>query len=89
MSKPSRISQNYYSRLVPPSQLWANSWLWQAFFRLLVTLPLRKPSRTKQTCDMALRSCTVSVDGSIPIQALLYDDEELFSSQDGVGIYNG
>lgn len=31
----------------------------------------------------------VSVDGSIPIQALLYEDEELFSSQDGVGIYNG
>ena len=27
------------------------------------------------------------VDGSIPIQALLYNDEEPLASQDGVGIY--
>lgn len=29
------------------------------------------------------------VDGSIPVQALLYNDEELLASQDGVGIYCG
>ncbi|KAF8884471.1 hypothetical protein BD779DRAFT_1612113 [Infundibulicybe gibba] len=38
---------------------------------------------------MALRRCTRSVDGTIPIRALLYDDEELLASQDGVGIYDG
>ena len=38
---------------------------------------------------MALRRYTVSVDGSIPIQALLYNDEELLTSEDGVGIYDG
>jgi len=30
-----------------------------------------------------------SVDGSIPVQALLYPDEDLLSSQEGVGIYDG
>ena len=29
------------------------------------------------------------VDGSIPIQALLYNDEEPLASQDSVGIYYG
>lgn len=29
------------------------------------------------------------VDGSIPVQALLYNDEEPLASQDGVGIYYG
>ena len=29
------------------------------------------------------------VDGSIPIQALLYNDEEPLASQDNVGIYYG
>lgn len=29
------------------------------------------------------------VDGSIPAQALLYNDEELLASQDNVGIYYG
>ncbi|KDR78001.1 hypothetical protein GALMADRAFT_244970 [Galerina marginata CBS 339.88] len=38
---------------------------------------------------MALRRYTRSVDGSIPIQALLYNDEELYASQDGVGVYDG
>jgi len=38
---------------------------------------------------MALRQYTVSVDGSIPVRALLYNDEELLTSQDGVGIYDG
>ncbi|KAF7373152.1 Vacuolar protein-sorting-associated protein 36 [Mycena sanguinolenta] len=38
---------------------------------------------------MTLRRCTKSVDGTIPIPALLYNDEELLSSQDGVGIYDG
>ncbi|KAJ3778927.1 EAP30/Vps36 family-domain-containing protein [Lentinula raphanica] len=38
---------------------------------------------------MALQKYSKSVDGTIPIQALLYDDEELISSQDGVGIYDG
>lgn len=38
---------------------------------------------------MSLRRYTTSVDGSIPVQALLYDDEGFLSSQDGVGIYDG
>ncbi|THU85418.1 hypothetical protein K435DRAFT_869276 [Dendrothele bispora CBS 962.96] len=38
---------------------------------------------------MTLRRFTKSVDGSIPVQALLYNDEDLFTSQDGVGIYDG
>ncbi|KAF5338832.1 hypothetical protein D9758_012092 [Tetrapyrgos nigripes] len=38
---------------------------------------------------MTLRRFTRSVDGSIPVQALLYNDEDLLSSQDGVGIYDG
>ncbi|KAJ7875531.1 EAP30/Vps36 family-domain-containing protein [Mycena olivaceomarginata] len=38
---------------------------------------------------MTLRRCTKLVDGTIPISALLYNDEELLSSQDGVGIYDG
>jgi ESCRT-II complex subunit VPS36 len=38
---------------------------------------------------MTLRRCTKLVDGTIPIPALLYNDEELLSSQDGVGIYDG
>ncbi|KAJ7740907.1 EAP30/Vps36 family-domain-containing protein [Mycena maculata] len=38
---------------------------------------------------MTLRRFTKSVDGTIPIPALLYDDEELLSSQEGVGIYDG
>jgi len=38
---------------------------------------------------MALRRCTRSIDGTIPVQALLYNDEEIQASQDGVGIYDG
>ncbi|PPQ91608.1 hypothetical protein CVT25_012789 [Psilocybe cyanescens] len=38
---------------------------------------------------MALRRYTRQVDGTIPVQALLYNDEELLASQDGVGIYDG
>ncbi|KAG1857691.1 EAP30/Vps36 family-domain-containing protein [Suillus subalutaceus] len=38
---------------------------------------------------MALRRYTASIDGTIPVSALLYDDEELLASQDGVGIYDG
>jgi ESCRT-II complex subunit VPS36 len=38
---------------------------------------------------MTLRRYTKSVDGTIPIPALLYNDEELLSSQEGVGIYDG
>ncbi|KAJ7467074.1 EAP30/Vps36 family-domain-containing protein [Mycena latifolia] len=38
---------------------------------------------------MTLRRCARSVDGTIPIPALLYNDEELLSSQEGVGIYDG
>ena len=44
---------------------------------------------TSVTAAMVLRRYTISVDGSIPVQALLYDDEELLTSQDGVGIYDG
>lgn len=32
---------------------------------------------------------TRPVDGSIPVPALLYDDEQLLSNQDGVGLYDG
>lgn len=38
---------------------------------------------------MALQRYTSSVDGTIPIQALLYTDEQLLASQEGVGIYDG
>ncbi|KAI6164010.1 hypothetical protein EDD17DRAFT_1564917 [Pisolithus thermaeus] len=38
---------------------------------------------------MALRRYTAVVDGTIPIPALLYNDEELLASQDNVGIYDG
>ncbi|KAJ8507573.1 hypothetical protein ONZ45_g10078 [Pleurotus djamor] len=38
---------------------------------------------------MALLRYTRSIDGSIPVQALLYDDEDLFASQENVGIYDG
>ncbi|KAJ6620445.1 vacuolar protein sorting-associated protein 36 [Mycena sp. CBHHK59/15] len=38
---------------------------------------------------MTLRRCTKPVDGTIPVPALLYNDEELLSSQEGVGIYDG
>ncbi|OJA20267.1 hypothetical protein AZE42_04302 [Rhizopogon vesiculosus] len=37
---------------------------------------------------MALRRYTTSIDGTIPVPALLYGDEELLASQDGVGIYD-
>lgn len=38
---------------------------------------------------MALKRYTKSIDSTIPIPALLYTDERLFSSQNGVGIYDG
>ena len=38
---------------------------------------------------MALARYTRPVDGTIPIPALLYDDENLFAIQDGVGLYDG
>ncbi|KAJ3716282.1 vacuolar protein sorting-associated protein 36 [Lentinula guzmanii] len=38
---------------------------------------------------MALQKFSKTVDGTIPVQALLYNDEELIASQDGVGIYDG
>ncbi|KAH6907276.1 EAP30/Vps36 family-domain-containing protein [Coprinopsis sp. MPI-PUGE-AT-0042] len=38
---------------------------------------------------MVLKRYTREVDGTIPVQALLYDDEELLASQDSVGIYDG
>jgi len=38
---------------------------------------------------MILKSYTKPIDGTIPIQALLYDDEQLLGSQEGVGIYDG
>ncbi|KAI0830056.1 EAP30/Vps36 family-domain-containing protein [Trametes gibbosa] len=38
---------------------------------------------------MSLKRYTYSVDGTIPVPALLYDDEVLLSSQEGVGIYDG
>jgi ESCRT-II complex subunit VPS36 len=38
---------------------------------------------------MAVRRWSRSIDGTIPVRALLYDDEELLASQEGVGIYDG
>jgi ESCRT-II complex subunit VPS36 len=38
---------------------------------------------------MILKSYTKKIDGTIPVQALLYDDEQSLGSQDGVGIYDG
>ncbi|KDQ50779.1 hypothetical protein JAAARDRAFT_141403 [Jaapia argillacea MUCL 33604] len=38
---------------------------------------------------MSLAVYTKPVDGTIPVAALLYDDEDLLASQDGVGIYDG
>ena len=37
----------------------------------------------------ALTRYTQPVDGTIPVAALLYDDERLLASQDGVGLYDG
>jgi hypothetical protein len=37
---------------------------------------------------MSIRRFTTDVDGTIPVPALLYDDEELLASQDNVGIYD-
>ncbi|KAI0789278.1 EAP30/Vps36 family-domain-containing protein [Abortiporus biennis] len=36
-----------------------------------------------------LKRYSKTVDGTIPVQALLYPDEDLLSSQEGVGIYDG
>ncbi|KZT68632.1 hypothetical protein DAEQUDRAFT_324930 [Daedalea quercina L-15889] len=38
---------------------------------------------------MSLRRYSKAVDGTIPVQALLYEDEELLCSQDSIGIYDG
>lgn len=38
---------------------------------------------------MILQRYSRFVDGTIPVAALLYDDEESYASQDGVGIYDG
>lgn len=38
---------------------------------------------------MALQRYTRAVDGTIPVPALLYDDEELLANQDNTGIYDG
>ncbi|KAL5478830.1 VPS36 [Sanghuangporus weigelae] len=37
----------------------------------------------------ALTRYTQPIDGTIPVAALLYDDERLLASQDGVGLYDG
>lgn len=36
-----------------------------------------------------MRRFTTDVDGTIPIPAVLYDDEDILASQDNVGIYDG
>ena len=38
---------------------------------------------------MILQKYSRFVDGTIPVAALLYNDEENYASQDGVGIYDG
>lgn len=37
----------------------------------------------------SLKRYTIRVDGTIPVPALLYQEEEILASQDGVGIYDG
>lgn len=46
-------------------------------------------SRFLRNTNMSLKRYSKAIDGTIPIQALLYDDEELQASQEGVGIYDG
>lgn len=46
-------------------------------------------STPSNLAGMILKSYTKSIDGTIPVQALLYDDEQLLGSQEGVGIYDG
>jgi len=43
----------------------------------------------KIALSMALKRFGQTIDGTIPIQALLYEDEQLLGSQDNVGIYDG
>ncbi|CCM05946.1 uncharacterized protein FIBRA_08185 [Fibroporia radiculosa] len=38
---------------------------------------------------MSLRRYTRGIDGTIPVQALLYEDEDLLASQEHIGIYDG
>jgi ESCRT-II complex subunit VPS36 len=38
---------------------------------------------------MSIPRFTSTVDGTIPVPALLHDDEELLASQENVGIYDG
>jgi hypothetical protein len=57
---------------------------------LLTDQHLGFPSlRTHGFNAMILRRYTRPVDGTIPVTALLYDDEENYASQDNVGIYDG
>jgi hypothetical protein len=39
--------------------------------------------------QMPIQTYGRPVDGTIPVPALLYDDEDLVASQDSVGIYSG
>lgn len=50
---------------------------------------LRILDRTGFFHSMILQRYTRSVDGTIPVSALLYDDEDNYASQDNVGIYDG
>jgi hypothetical protein len=58
---------------------------------ILITSPAICPFLTALTLSisMTLQKHTISVDGTIPVTALLYNDEENYASQDGVGIYDG
>lgn len=38
---------------------------------------------------MALKRFSTLIDGTIPVVALLYNDEEQLGSQESVGIYDG
>ena len=49
-----------------------------------VSRPLKSDS-----IPMSLKRYTKAVDGTIPVQALLYEDEESLSTQEGIGIYDG
>ena len=47
----------------------------------------RTPSRA--IAGMPLKRYSTSVDGTIPVPALLYEDEVVLTFQDNVGIYDG
>jgi hypothetical protein len=70
------------------SSFFASVLLFRAATR--IQIPATSGSRLHlHLAGMILKSYTKPIDGTIPVQALLYDDEQLLGSQEGVGIYDG